>query len=154
MIKKIYILLAFLLSINFSFSKPSSNKENLANDIRMQIHEYALKYLDTPYRWGSNGPNNFDCSGFVNYVYKKKANITLPRVSSDISKMKASKVDNFKVGDILFFKTTKKERISHVGIYIGNNKFIHASSAQKKVIISKLEGYYKKALRGAINLFE
>lgn len=150
MFKKALIILSMIFTINISFANTS------ADDIRKQISDYAMNYIDTPYRWGSNGPNSFDCSGFVNYIYQNIANINLPRISSDISTIRQSKkTDNLLVGDLMFFKTTKKNRISHVGIYIGNGKFIHASSGHKKVIISSIkEGYYKKTFKWAINPFE
>ncbi|WP_375168493.1 C40 family peptidase [Sneathia vaginalis] len=88
----------------------------------------------------------------MNYVYKKKANIDLPRSSYDIAKIGTAKFSNLEVGDLLFFKTTSKARISHVGIYIGNNKFIHASSSKRGVVISELEGYYKKTFKWGVSV--
>lgn len=133
--------------ISENLKKNSDVKE----DIRKQITDFALTYLNTPYIWGSTGPKSFDCSGFVNYVYKEIATVQLPRTSYNIAKLK-NKVekDDLQIGDIIYFKTTKKKRISHVGIYIGDNKFVHASSAKKKVVISKIEGFYKRAYRGAV----
>lgn len=133
--------------ISENLKKNSDVKE----DIRKQITDFALTYLNTPYIWGSTGPKSFDCSGFVNYVYKEIATVQLPRTSYNIAKLK-NKVekDDLQIGDIIYFKTTKKKRISHVGIYIGNNKFVHASSAKKKVVISEIEGFYKRAYRGAV----
>ncbi|WP_068267580.1 C40 family peptidase [Caviibacter abscessus] len=132
--------------------KPTTNEEeNIKDEIRKQISEFALNYLNTPYLWGSNGPKSFDCSGYVNYVYEKTVGIDLPRVSSNIAKY-GTKVDkdDLQLGDILYFKTTRKNRISHVGIYIGDNKFVHASSRNKKVVISEIKGYYQRTLRGAV----
>lgn len=148
MVKKFILIITLILSINISFA----NNNKTADDIRKQISEYAMTYLDTPYRWGSKGPSTFDCSGFVNYVYKKKANIDLPRSSYDIAKIGTAKFSNLEVADLLFFKTTSKARISHVGIYIGNNKFIHASSSKRGVVISELEGYYKKTFKWGVSV--
>lgn len=133
--------------ISENLKKNSDVKE----DIRKQITDFALTYLNTPYIWGSTGPKSFDCSGFVNYVYKEIATVQLPRTSYNIAKLK-NKVekDDLQIGDIIYFKTTKKKRISHVGIYIGDNKFVHASSAKKKVVISEIEGFYKRSYRGAV----
>ena len=133
--------------ISENLKKNSDVKE----DIRKQITDFALTYLNTPYIWGSTGPKSFDCSGFVNYVYKEITTVQLPRTSYNIAKLK-NKVekDDLQIGDIIYFKTTKKKRISHVGIYIGDNKFVHASSAKKKVVISEIEGFYKRAYRGAV----
>lgn len=132
-------------------SEGLKNSSNFKEDIRKKITDFALQYLNVPYKWGSSGPKSFDCSGFVHYVYKEIATIELPRTSYSIAELdnKVEK-DKLQIGDILYFKTTKKQRISHVGIYIGDNKFVHASSAKKKVVISEIEGFYKRAYRGAV----
>lgn len=162
--KKIFLLVPILIFSSFTFSTEFVQEENkitdmqievIKDDIRNQIMEFAKNYLETPYKYGSTGPKNFDCSGFVNYIFSEIANINLPRVSSDISKYgkKIENEDDLKIGDLLFFKTTSKNRISHVGIYIGDNKFIHASSSKKKVVISEITGFYKKAYRWATDPF-
>ena len=105
--------------------------------------------------WGATGPNTFDCSGFVGYVFQKAANVNLPRVSSSQAtfKPKIASMDMEK-GDLVFFETTGKGRISHVGIYMGNRQFIHASSGRKRVTISSLDStFYNKTFRWAINPF-
>lgn len=149
------IQLASIHIDDFRVKQTNKEEETVKDDIRKQIGEFALNYLNTPYIWGSNGPTSFDCSGYVNYVYEKTVGIDLPRVSYNIAKYGA-KVDmnNLQIGDILYFKTTRKNRISHVGIYIGENKFVHASSRRKKVVVSEIKGYYKKAIRGAVRPFK
>lgn len=125
--------------------------------IRNNLINFAKEKLDMPYKWGSIGPDKFDCSGFVNYIFNEKTDISLPRVSSDISKYNDKKsVNDLEIGDLLFFNTSKKnKRINHVGIYIGDGNFIHASSAKKKVLISTInEGFYKKTFRWAISPFK
>ncbi len=108
---------------------------------------FAKEHLNSPYQYGKSGPNAFDCSGLTFYVYKNFG-ITLPRTSFEQAKAGTyvSKED-LKMGDLVFFDTTSnyRKRISHVGIYIENGNFIHASSGSKtkKVIISNLnKGYY------------
>ncbi len=94
-----------------------------------------------PYVWGGASPSGFDCSGFINYVYSKNG-INLPRVTSDQYKAGSSvSKANLKPGDLVFFETYKPGP-SHVGIYLGNNQFIHASSGSEKVIISSLTSSY------------
>jgi cell wall-associated NlpC family hydrolase len=102
----------------------------------------ANKYIGTPYKFGGTTPKGFDCSGFVGYSYKKTGK-NLPRTTGDMYK-KGKKVakKSLKKGDLVFF-TTYKKGASHVGIYIGGNKFIHSSS--KGVKVDKLSNTYWKA---------
>ena len=108
---------------------------------------YAKYYKGGKYIWGGTTPKGFDCSGYVQYLYKKQ-NINLPRTAWSQSK-KGTKIasNNLKKGDLLFFLTDKKRGIpvTHVGLYIGKGEFIHAASKKKGIIISPLfKGYYKK----------
>ncbi len=108
----------------------------------------ATAYLGTEYVWAANGPDAFDCSGFTKYVYKE-IGITLPRYSGNQAKV-GTKVsfNELQKGDLVFFDTEKKfkHKVNHVGIYIGDGKFIHASSAKKKVIITSFnrKQFYKR----------
>ena len=142
------------LDVKSKKAKVSSNdSSSTKSSVREQIIEFASKKLGSPYVWGATGPNSFDCSGFVGYVFKSAANLNLPRVSSAQAtfKPKISSM-NMKKGDLVFFETTGKGRISHVGIYMGNRQFIHASSGRKRVIVSSLDSsYYSKTFRWAIN---
>ncbi len=107
----------------------------------------AKKQLGKRYVYGATGPRTFDCSGFTSYVCKKNG-VRLPRTSINQSKVgKRVSRHSLKAGDLVFFDTSKRRRgyINHVGIYMGNNKFIHASSAKKKVVISSLEKPFYKA---------
>ena len=104
-----------------------------------------------PYIYGTNGPNSFDCSGFTYYVFRNAAGITLKRTSEsqgyDSSYTKISSISSLKVGDLVFFNTNSNDAdlCDHVGIYLGSNNFIHASSAGGKVITSNLSsGYYNR----------
>jgi len=116
---------------------------------RQKIVEYAKKFLGVKYVYGGSSPKGFDCSGFVQYVFKN-FNINLERVAANQAKY-GTKVDKSKLkpGDLVFFDTNGGHNyINHVGIYIGDGKFIHASSGRnsRKVIISDLtEGFYKDA---------
>ncbi len=119
-----------------------------------EIIETAKTFLGTKYVWAANGPNAFDCSGFTKYVFKENG-ITLPRYSGHQAKVgiKVS-FDELEKGDLVFFDTEHKFRgkVNHVGIYIGDHKFIHASSAKKKVIITSFDEkpfYKQRFLKGA-----
>ena len=107
----------------------------------------AKKQLGKRYVYGATGPRTFDCSGFTSYVCKKNG-VCLPRTSINQSKVgKRVSRKNLKAGDLIFFDTSKRHRgyVNHVGIYLGNNKFIHASSAKRKVVITSLEKPFYKS---------
>ena len=123
-----------------------------------KLGEYAKGFLGTPYKYGSSGPKSFDCSGFTSYVFKNFG-VVLPRSSKDQATAgeKISKSD-LQLGDLVFFDTVGKidGKITHVGMYIGDGKFIHASSGSKakKVVISEInEGYYKDRFVTARRIF-
>ena len=110
-----------------------------------KIISYAKGLLGKKYVWADEGPDTFDCSGFTWYVYKNVAKISIPRTSKDQGVYGTYvSIKNLKPSDLVFFDTVgvKDNIISHVGIYIGNNRFIHASSSKGKVVISNLENYY------------
>ena len=140
-------------------SKPKPREVNSGGTsstaVRDQIISFAQTKLGSPYVWGATGPNSFDCSGFVGYVFKKAANVNLPRVSSSQATFKPRISSmNMTKGDLVFFETTGKGRISHVGIYMGNRQFIHASSGSRRVTVSSLDSnFYNKTFRWAINPF-
>jgi len=105
----------------------------------------ANSKLGTRYRYGATGRGAYDCSSFAQSVYASQG-VKLPRTSREQATV-GSKVDksNLKPGDLVFFKTGRGSRISHVGIYQGNGKFTHASSGKGKVVTSSLnEGYYQR----------
>ncbi len=104
----------------------------------------AKKQLGKDYVWGANGPDTFDCSGFTKYIYKETFGIDIPRVSYDQAKFgKEVSKNELQPGDLVFFDTMNKGRVSHVGIYIGNNEFIHAANSKQGVITSSLSGKYE-----------
>ena len=111
----------------------------------------AKSWLGTKYKYGGHSKEGTDCSGFVMQVFLKVYNVKLPRSSKSqhayCTEIKKSKIE---VGDLVFFATGKsKSTVSHVGIYIGNGEFIHASSS-KGVVISKLEqNYYQRTFISA-----
>ncbi len=98
----------------------------------------AKTHLGENYVWGGTKPNAFDCSGYMQYLYRKEG-VELPRTAYSQSKV-GKKVSRFelKKGDLLFFLTDKSRGIpvTHVGMYLGEDKFIHAASKKKGIIIS------------------
>lgn len=144
---------AYVKSTYLQAKKPSSTSSKNDSDTNVSksasaLISYAKKFLGKPYVWGAQGPNSFDCSGFTYYVFKNSANITLPRTSKDQSTYGTTvSKKNLKVGDLVFFDTSGSNsgNVSHVGIYIGSNQFIHASSSKGKVVISDFNNYYTNA---------
>lgn len=136
------ILLIVILSI-VSYSPQSSFA---AGDKVSNMIVTAKGLIGTPYKSGGTTPKGFDCSGFVNYVYKKQG-VSLSRSSKEMWSKGGTKVSSLKPGDVVFFKTNGHS-ISHVGLYLGCGKFIH--SASDGVRISGLsEVYYEKTFVGA-----
>lgn len=125
-----------------------SNKDNKSSKKikNKEVIKEAKKWLGTKYKYGGHSQKGTDCSGLVMEIYLSVFNIKLPRSSKEqhsfCIEIKKSQLD---VGDLVFFATGKsKKTVSHVGLYIGNNEFIHSSSS-KGVIISNLEqSYYKR----------
>lgn len=132
-----------------SESVTDNTTNNQDNSNRSALINLAYAQLGKPYVWGGNGPSCFDCSGFTRYVYLHAENKTIPRVSYEQAKIgKYISQGNYLPGDLLYFTTNGKGTTSHVGIYVGNNTFIHASSSGQ-VKLSTLSGYYAKTLLGA-----
>ena len=116
----------------------------------------ALSLTGIKYKYGGNSPDTgFDCSGFVRYVFHNAANLTLPPTARAISQIgKSVKRDELQPGDLVFFNTLKSA-FSHVGIYIGDNKFVHAPSTGKVVSIESMENsYWAKRYEGGQRLDE
>ncbi len=121
---------------------------NSHNLLSRSIELKAKKLLGKPYVWGATGPNCFDCSGFTQKVYRS-VGINLPRVSRNQAKVgKLVTFNELKKGDMVFFDTSRvnRGRVNHVGIYLENGKFIHASSGKQKVVITSFDKkiFYKK----------
>jgi cell wall-associated NlpC family hydrolase len=115
---------------------------------------YAMKFLGYPYVWATHGPNTFDCSGFTYYVTLKTLNIDIGAGtwSQSISGTPVAWGD-LRPGDLVFFQNTFTWGLSHVGIYIGDGKFIHAENEQTGVVVSSLSStYYKTRWYGARRL--
>ncbi len=118
--------------------------------VTQKLEKYAKSKLGQKYVWGATGPNRFDCSGFTRYVFSSTVGIKIPRVSRDQAKVGKyiKNIKDLRRGDMVFFDTEKKftRRVNHVGIYLSNGNFIHASSARKKVIITNFrkKPFYKR----------
>lgn len=123
-------------------------------EARGKIASYALTLLDMPYVWGGRDlDTGFDCSGFVAHVYREATGIELRGNAASMAK--ASRPVNTaeaKTGDLVFFNT-KNRPASHVGIYIGDSKFVHASNPRTGVRVDRLDNkYYAERFEGVKTL--
>ena len=116
-----------------------------------EIIAYAKTFLGTPYVYGGNGPENFDCSGFTKYVYNHFGYSINRTASTQLQNGKAVEKSELQTGDLVFFRNDgDSHAASHVGIYIGDGLFIHASSNTMTVTISELnKGSYLRKYVGA-----
>lgn len=130
------------------YTKYNSSKASLA---KQTVITTAKGMLGVKYRYGGTSPNRgFDCSGLVQYSHRL-AGVNLPRTTGQQYRA-AKRISRryLKAGDLVFFKTSASRAVSHVGIYLGNSKFIHAPSSGKRVKISSMnEKYWKKRFTGA-----
>lgn len=115
-----------------------------------EVVDEAILHLDKPYRRFAEGPNSFDCSGFVYYCFKEAKNIEIPRTAKgqgyNDEYEKIENIEDLMIGDAVYFNTVyDRDLCDHAGIYVGNGDFIHCSSSKRKVLISSLlNGYYNK----------
>lgn len=111
----------------------------------VKLYQFIDQWMGVKYKYGGISKDGVDCSGFCNILYQEVYQKTLPRTSVDIAKelRKVSK-DNLKEGDILLFDIEGKKN-AHVGIYLQNNKFIHASTSSGVIVSSLDNPYYQKA---------
>jgi len=109
----------------------------------------ALKMVGKPYRYGGSSPAGFDCSGLIQYSYKQ-AGVSLPRSTDDLLRTSQPlRGAHLRRGDLLFFDQEGKKK-SHVGIYLGDGRFVHAPSSGKQVRTDRLDSpYWKKHLSEA-----
>lgn len=133
-----------------STAKPATRWSDTAQEILMN----ALSLTGVKYTYGGKSPETgFDCSGFVRYVFQQAANLTLPHGARAISQLGNSiPVEQLQPGDLVFFNTLHRA-FSHVGIYMGDGKFIHAPSSGGGIhVVDMNESYWAKRFNGARRL--
>ncbi|MDP1767094.1 MAG: C40 family peptidase [Methylotenera sp.] len=170
--KKIFthFILCTLLTLattSCATAQPAANTENTSVDALSPALNYpdsqnwserasevlinALSLSGIRYKYGGNSPDTgFDCSGFVRYVFKQSTSLTLPRTALAMSQLGTSvPKSELQPGDLVFFNTLKSA-FSHVGIYVGDNRFIHSPSGGGQVRVENMqEGYWAKRFNGA-----
>lgn len=128
-------------------SAPATSQAMQANDVLIR----AISLVGTPYVWGGNTPESgFDCSGLVNYVFRDMLNLKLPRTSRELSALSAPAVESsgLATGDLVFFASGGQ--VSHVGIYVGDGRFVHAPRTGGVVRLERLDGnYWQQRYAGA-----
>lgn len=120
-------------------------------DKAQNMLSYALGLVGVNYKYGGASPETgLDCSGFVSYVYKQAAGLVLPHNAKAISMFgQKIAVSELQPGDLVFYKTMR-HAYSHVGIYLGDNRFVHAASAGGSVEVANMnDGYWTKRFNGA-----
>src|SRR6201992_4546052 len=168
--KKVFIVIALLISVvavqaqstkttpnpaetNNKDNKNDDDQESLAKDYlsqimgvamsatsNMKLFNFVYDWIGTPYHFGGSSRKGIDCSAFTKELYSEVFNLDIRRNSRDIFSMVSPvKKDELKEGDLVFFKIHSRS-ISHVGIYLGNNRFAHASS--RGVAVSSLDDSY------------
>ena len=150
----IFLLIAFVLASCVSQKRGVAYKPNLE---QQEIIEYGAKYLHTPYRYGTTGPNSFDCSGFTSFVFKKFGYNLSPSSAKQVTQVNKTirRQEDLEVGDLVFFEgRSHNGNVGHVGIVSeikndGKFKFLHASTSYGVIFSQSDEPYYKaRYLRG------
>lgn len=121
------------------WSGSAANDPAAANAVLMR----AIGLVGTPYRYGGNTPDSgFDCSGLVNYVFRDMLDLRLPRTSRELAAIQGPKIATNRLApaDLVFFGS--RGEVSHVGIYIGEGRFVHAPSTGGTVRLDRLDGPY------------
>jgi hypothetical protein len=145
------IIVFFLLSLHLcenSFGQKQCNEELESlciDELKPGFKNTICEWIGTPYNYSGDSKEGIDCSGFVAAFFKKVYNISLGDCSRDIyaTDVVPLKKNSLIPSDLVFFRIQKKS-ISHVGIYLGNNKFVHATTKQGVIISDLNEPYYRK----------
>lgn len=156
-------LASALLFAPFAAAEPSSARERASQASAVSANVwhgaqdlaiYALGLIGVDYRFGGTSPERgLDCSGLVRYVFQQVTGVTLPRTSQEISRLgQKIPVAELMPGDLVFFNT-RQLQFSHVGIYLGEDRFIHAPRQGGEVeIVTLSKGYWQKRFDGARRL--
>ncbi len=137
-------------------TSPASEATRPDQPLRNDIALFAMGLLDTRYRWGGRGPaTGFDCSGLVSHVFLEAAGVRVLGSSAELGqKVRPVPPDALQPGDLVFFNTLGA-RHSHVGVYVGDGRFVHASNPRTGVRMDQLSNrYYAQRFEGAGSLLD
>jgi cell wall-associated NlpC family hydrolase len=145
--------LAALASLAGCGSAPRRAAADIPAAVATEIVMLAMSYIDTPYRRGGNAADTgFDCSGFTRHVFERSAGLALPRTAADQARhfaVRAVPADELQPADLVFFNTLQRP-FSHVGIYIGEGRFIHAPRTGARVRSEEMHArYWAERFNGA-----
>ena len=134
----------------------NNNRSSELSTVREKMLMEIIKYLNTPYKFGGNSKNGIDCSAFTQTVYKDCASIPLLRTAQDqyAEGIPVEDIDELRFGDLVFFDTRRSIKPGHVGIYLGDDLFAHASSKQGVTVSSMELDYYSKRFMGGRRIEE
>ena len=152
-LKPAHLICAVLLGASTVTMAATSRTEPVITASQEELALEAITLVGTPYVYGGEKPLvGMDCSGFVKYVVKQVLNIDLPRTAANQANVgKKIAVNDLQVGDLILFNTQNRAH-SHIGIYLGNDQFIHAPRKGKKIHVASLSGYWSKRIDGARRL--
>lgn len=135
----------------------NDNDQDMAKPLTKQSQDaianmllQSVSLMGIAYKWGGNSPSSgMDCSGFIRYVYQKSLGISLPRTAAEQARVgKKVSIDNLEPGDLMFFNSRRGSN-THVGMYLGNNKFIQSPRTGENIQISDFSGNWRKNFNGA-----
>ena len=134
------------LKMNENETDVDADNSTVKEKILMEI----IKYLNTPYKYGGDSPDGIDCSAFTRAIYSNVLSVELNRSAKEqyTQGTKIDKPEDLKFGDLVFFNTRRRVKPGHVGIYIGDNLFAHASSKNGVIVSSLEEDYYSHRFMG------
>ena len=129
----------------------SAKSQDAIGDMLLQ----SISLIGIPYRWGGNNPEQgMDCSGFIHYVFKKSLGINLPRTAAQMATVGIRvRLDDLEPGDLIFF-TIHHRYIDHVGMYIGNNKFIQSPHTGDSIKVTELNSTWRSMVTGAKRIIQ
>ena len=127
--------------INLGNRTVSNNSSSDTSRRAQAVVSLAESQLGKGYVWGGNGPDNYDCSGLVQYVYNQAGGVKLPRVTTDQVKVgQTVAMSQLQPGDLLYWGST--DAPYHVGIYVGNNQYVSAATPEQGVVLQTISSYF------------
>ncbi len=156
--KILIIILSSFLLVTHAFADDDDSTDVVpahSKDAIGSMLLQAVSLMGISYQWGGNTPETgMDCSGFIRYVFQKSLGITLPRTAAEMAKVgKRVSVNDLEPGDLMFFNTGRGSN-THIGMYIGNNKFIQSPRTGEKIQITEFDGFYRTHFNGAKRIIQ